>query len=279
MWWAVLAAIGASAVFSALMSAFLIGTSLEPLPQGGRFQHLSDERIIEWSGLAAGASGVLVASWLGRARAVVVFIAYFGVLVASAIVGALELARLCQDRLGCLLDLPSSPEDAVLRQAPSLLGVVVGVVLIPAVRRASRMSAFALEGAGAYAVAVVALGILAGVRDLRLGPHAVIQSLSSVPAVLAFLALPAVAGVVIAFRSPLPTQTAVQFAAIAAVLALPVATSVAIQGRGVEALLVLAVTSLTTGVVTGLAIVLRHLVAKRSRTPNGHSAGAAPASD
>lgn len=254
--WAALAAIGASAVASALASAALAAITLEPLSQGGWFQHLSQERVVEWSAVAAGAGGVVVGGWLGGVRAVALFLVYFVLITAHAVGGALEAARLCQDRLGCLADLPVSPEDALFRQSPSVIGVIFGSMLALTTRRVVPVPLYALEAAGVCALTTVPLGIFAGVRDLRSGPVAVITSLPDVSALLAFVALSAAAGLVIAGRSPSPWATTIQFVALGSVFLLPASTSAAMQGRGVEALFALAVASLMLGAFAGLAVVL-----------------------
>lgn len=254
--WATLAAIGASAVISALSSAALAAISLEPLPHGGWFQHLSQERVIEWSALAAATAGVAVGGWLGGVRAAALFLVYFVFLTAHAVGSALEVARACQDRFGCLFDLPGSPEDALLRQLPSLIGIAIGGVLAFLGRRLPPAPLNALEAAGLCALALVSLGIVLGARDLRAGPVAVIASMPDVPALLAVVALSVAAGLVIAARSPWPISTTFQFVAIGAVFLLPASTSAVMQGRGVEALVALAVASLAVGAVVGLAVLL-----------------------
>jgi hypothetical protein len=238
--WAALAAIGASAVAAAIASSVLIATSLEPLPGGGWFQHLGNERIIEWTGLAAGCAGVVVGSWLGGWRAATLFLAYLVVTVVLAVSGALELARLCADRLGCLADLPVSPDDAIRRQLPSLLGIGAGIALAPLARRMPPLPAYALEAVGACAVILVPLGMLAGVHDPRDGPLAVLASLPAPAGVLTFIALSGVAGLVIAARSRSPMRTTVQLAGLTALFVLPAATSSAMHGGGVAVVAVLA---------------------------------------
>ncbi|HET9808251.1 MAG TPA: hypothetical protein VFQ66_01050 [Candidatus Limnocylindria bacterium] len=231
--------------------------TLEQIPQGGWFQHLSEERVIEWSALAAAAAGVVVGGWLGGVRAVSLFLAYFVLITAHAVEGALEAARVCQDgRLGCLADLPVSGEDALFRQSPSLIGIAIGSVLALLIRRLPSAPLYPLEAAGACALTLVPLGILAGVHDLRAGPVAVIASMPDVPALLAVAAQSAAAGLFITARSPSPRATTIQFVAVGAVFLLPASTSAAMHGRGVEAFFALAVASLAVGVVTGLATVL-----------------------
>jgi hypothetical protein len=254
--WAALAAIGASAVASALASVALAAISLEPLPHGGWFQHLSQERVIEWSALAAAAAGVAVGGWLGGVRVAALFLVYFVLLTAHAVGSALEGARACQDRLGCLFDLPGSLEDALLRQLPSVIGIGVGGVLAFLGRRPPPAPFYALEAAGLCALALTSLGTVLGARDLRAGPVAMIVSMPDVPALLAVVALSVAAGLVIAARAPSPISTTFQFVAIGAVFLLPASTSAAMQGRGVEALFALAVASLAVGAVVGLAVVL-----------------------
>jgi len=261
--WAALAAIGASVVFSALASAVLTAVTVEPLPQGGWFQHLSNERIVEWSALAAGAAGVAVSRSRGGVRAVALFLAYFVVLVAYAVDGALEAARLCQERLGCLSDLPSSTQDALVRQMPSVLGVAVGAVLGLLVRQGVAARTYALEAAGAGALLLVPVGMLTGVSDLRSGPLVIIASLPAAAAVLVSVALTAVAGLIIAVRSRLPTTTTVQFAAFGGVCLLPAATSAAMQSRWLEALIAVVATSIAIGLITAAAAVL----GRRMRAP------------
>ena len=254
--WATLAAIGASAVLSALASAALAAMTLEPLPQGGWFQHLSRERVIEWSALAAAAAGVAVGGWLGGVRAAALFLVYFLLLTAHAVGSALEVARACQYRFGCLIDLPGSPEDALLRQLPSLIGIAVGGVLAFLGRRLPPVPLYALEAAGLCALAFTSFGVVLGAHDLRAGPVAMIASMSDVPALLAFFALSATAGLVIAARSASPISTTFQFVALGAVFLLPASTSAAMQGRGVEGLFALAVATLALGAVAGFAVVL-----------------------
>jgi hypothetical protein len=202
-------------------------------------------------------AGVVVGGWLGGVRAVALFLAYFVLITAHAVEGALEAAWVCQDgRLGCLADLPVSGEDALFRQSPSLIGIAIGSVLALLIRRLPPAPLYPLEAAGVCALTLVPLGILAGVHDVRAGPVAVIASMPDVPALLAFVALSAAAGLVIAARSPSPRATTIQFVALGALFLLPAAASGALHGGGVEALLALAIASLALGVVTGLAALL-----------------------
>jgi hypothetical protein len=128
---ATLAAIGSSVLAAVVASAVLRAVSLETLPQGGYFQHLSDERVVELSGLAAGFAGAVVAGRFGGVRALALFLGLFAAVVTYSVWSALESARHCQspDMLGCLHDFPVSNEDAVIRQSPSAVGAAAGSVV------------------------------------------------------------------------------------------------------------------------------------------------------
>lgn len=258
---AVLAALGASSLALALASAVLTAATVEPLPQGGWFRHLSDERITEWAGLAAAFVGIAVAVAVGGVAGSVLFLAYMGGAVLYAVTQALHFGARCQERLGCLADLPASPSEAVLRQMPTLLGLAFGFALMPLARRIRMSRALALEAVGVYSLTSMLLQMPRGVYDLRSAPVAVVLSLDVTW--LAFIASALGAGLLLA-AGPSPLQTTLpRFSALAVIFALPLATSQWLHGHWLATVAVLGAVLLSTALIaTGAAVVWRGVFAR-----------------
>lgn len=254
---AFLAGVGAFELVLSIVRGAVAAAFTELLPRGGSIEYLSTVRALEWSALAGTAAGVAVSYRLGGRRALGFFIVFLVAVLAYVVLSSLSTMEACRMRLGCVsAEPPLSRLDALIRQSPTLLGIALGLALIPLILRLALPPSPALEAAGTFAVARMLVFAPLGPYDLRAAPG-LLTDLGLVSIGLQLLAPLVIAGGVIAARSRSLLRSAAAFGIMVMVMMIGDAGGAILTGRGGDAigpLATLALGAAAVAVLVALAI-------------------------